>query len=164
MGLLDMLGQALNQGAQVDPKHIEGMAQQAPADVLGQVLGDTFRSPDTPDIGSLVAGMFGQSNGTQQAGMLNQIIATLGPAVAGALAGGALTKVLGGGQQVTPEQASQLSPEVVTQVVNEAQAREPGLADQLGQFYAQHSGLINALGGLAAMYAMNQMKNRLTNR
>jgi hypothetical protein len=52
----------------------------------------------------MVGQMFGNSNGQQQAGMLNQILATLGPAAASALAGGVLGRALApGSTQITPD-------------------------------------------------------------
>jgi hypothetical protein len=96
---------------------------------------------------------------------LNQLLSTLGPAAAAALAGGALSKIMSpGATQVTPEQAAKMSPEQVQAVVTHANDAHPGIADQLGGFYAQHSGLIKTLGGVAMLVAMTQMKDKLGNR
>jgi hypothetical protein len=108
----------------------------------------------------MVGKLFANSNGTQQAGLLNQIIGALGPAAAAGLAGGALGRVAGSSaQQVTPEQASKLSPEQVQEMVNQAHQANPGVADQLASFYAQHSGLIKTLGSAALVIAMAKMKD-----
>ena len=116
-------------------------------------------------MGDMVSQLFGQSNGQQQAGMLNQILASLGPAAAAALAGGALSRVMApGGQAISAEQASRLSPSEVRDVVTQAQQQSPGLADQLGRFYADHSGLIKVLGGAALLVAMTKMKDHATHR
>jgi hypothetical protein len=56
-----------------------------------------------------------------------------------------------------------LPPEVVRDVVNEAQAQKPELADQLGEFYAQHSGLIKTLGAGALLIALAKMKQGMEN-
>jgi len=163
MGLMDMLNQALGnqQGA---AQQFNQVAQNAPPDVLAKGLAEAFRSDKTPDIGSMVSQMFGQSNGTQQAGMLNQLLGTLGPGLMASLAGGTLGNVMKPGQtQITPSQASQLTPEQVQDVVNHANEVHPGgVADQLGQFYAQHRGLINTLGGVAATVAMMKMKDHVS--
>ena len=50
----------------------------------------------------------------------------------------------------------------VQDVVNHANDAHPGVADQLGQFYAQHRGLINTLGGIAATVAMMKMKDHMS--
>lgn len=162
MGLMDMLNQALG-GQQGGPQFSE-VAQEAPSDALSKGLSAAFASNQTPDIGSMVSQLFGQSNGTQQAGMLNQLLGTLGPGVMAGLAGGVLGNVMKPGQtQITPSQASQLSPQQVQDVVNHADDVHPGgVADQLGQFYAQHRSLINTLGGVAATVAMMKMKDHMS--
>jgi len=163
MGLLDTLTQALSnpQGA----PQLGHVAQGAPDDVVAKGLSAAFASDQTPDIGSMVSQLFGQSNGTQQAGMLNQLMNALGPGVMAGLGGGALGSVMRPGQtQITPAQASQLTPQQVQDVVNHANDVHPGVADQLGQFYAQHRGLINTLGGIAATIAMTKMKDHLSGR
>ncbi|MDE2369206.1 MAG: hypothetical protein KGN16_09550 [Burkholderiales bacterium] len=162
MGLMDMLNQALG-GGSPSAQHFDQVAQQVPGNVLAGGLAQAFRSDQTPAIGNMVGQLFGNSNGAQQAGMLNQIIAALGPAAAGGLAGGALGQVLGpGSTQVTPAQASQLTPQQVQDMVNQAHQANPGIADQLASFYAQHSGLIKTLGGAAMAIALAKMKDHLT--
>ena len=88
-----------------------------------------------------------------------QIIQALGPAAAGALAGGILQKVMKpGAQQVSESEVAQLSPAEVTQVVDAAQAQKPEISQQLSDFYAQHSGLLKALGSVALLAAAIKMK------
>jgi hypothetical protein len=166
MGLLDILNQVMASG-QANDKHIDQVTQDAPQDVLASGLAHTFRSDQTPDIGAMVGQLFGNSNGTQQAGVLNQIVAALGPAAASALAGGLLGKMMSGagaqgGGQISAAQASQLSPQQVNDIVADAHQKDPGIADALGDFYAQHSGLIKTLGGAALVVAMAKMKERMT--
>ena len=162
MGIMDMLNQAL--GGQQGAPQFSDVAQEAPSDALAKGLSAAFASNQTPDIGSMVSQLFRQSNGMQQAGMLNQLLGTLGPGVMAGLAGGVLGNVMKPGQtQITPSQASQLSPQQVQDVVNHADDVHPGgVADQLGQFYAQHRSLINTLGGIAATVAMTKMKDHLS--
>ena len=159
MGLLDLLQQALGGNAE---KHFDAVAQQAPPDQLGAGLAEAMRSKEPPPFGNMVSQMFGQSSPTQQAGVLNQILAALGPAAATALASGALGRVLAPGQsQLTPEQAAQVSPDQVSEIATQAEQAQPGVVDQVSQFYAQHSGLIKVLGGAALAIAMAKMKNNL---
>ena len=162
MGLMDMLNQAL--GGQQGAPQFSDVAQEAPSDALAKGLSAAFASNQTPDIGSMVSQLFRQSNGMQQAGMLNQLLGTLGPGVMAGLAGGVLGNVMKPGQtQIMPSQASQLSPQQVQDVVNHADDVHPsGVADQLGQFYAQHRSLINTLGGVAATVAMMKMKDHMS--
>lgn len=164
MSLLDTLSQMVA-GGNVSDRHFDQVAQQMPPDVLGPAISGVFNSNDTPPIGQLVGQLFGNSSGQQQSGMLNQLLATLGPTVAAALAGGALGRVMSpGATQVTPEQAAQLTREQVQAVVTDANETSPGIADRLGSFYAQHSGLIKTLGGAAMLIAMTKMKDHLAQR
>ena len=127
-------------------------------------LAATMRSNDTPPFAEMVSKMFGQSTPGQQAGLLNQILTALGPVAATALAGGALGKILPVGQsQVTPEQAAKLSPEQVSAIAGEAERTQPGVVDQVSQFYAEHSSLIKVLGGAALAVALAKMKNNMDN-
>ena len=87
MGLMDLLQQALSGNAET---HFDQVAQQAPPEQLGAGLAAAMRSDQTPPFGHMVSQMFGQSSPAQQAGVLNQILAALGPAAATALAGCAL--------------------------------------------------------------------------
>lgn len=161
MGLLDILTQAIG-GANAE-QHFGQVANNAPDDVLAKGLSAAFGSDQTPAIGNMAAQLFGQSNGMQQAGMLNQLMRALGPTVMAGLAGGVLGKIMKPGQaQLSPDQASQLSPQQVQDVVNHANEVHPGVADQLGEFYAQHKGLVNILGGIAATIAMTKMKDHLS--
>ena len=161
MGLLDVLTQLAGAG-NVSEQHFDQVAQNAPPDVLAAGLAGAFRSDQTPAIGQMVGQLFGNSSGSQQAGMLNQILATLGPAAAASLAGGVLGGVMSpGASQITPDQAARLSPEQVQAVVEHAHQTNPGIADELAGFYAQHSGLIKTLGGAALAIALAKMKDHV---
>lgn len=163
MGLMDMLNQVIGSGGNtVSDQNFDQVAQNVPSDVLAKGLAGAFRSDETPSVGEMVGNLFGNSNGQQQAGMLNRILAALGPATAASLGGGVLGRVMSpGSSQITPDQASQLSPQEVQEVVENAQQTNPGIADELASFYAQHSGLIKTLGGAALVVAMAKMKDHL---
>ena len=143
-------------------QHFDRVAQQASPDQLGQGITAALRSDQTPPFGQMVGQMFGQANGQQQAGMLNQIIGALGPAALSTIAGGALGNLLGPGQQsITPQQASQLSPQQVQQIATHAEQQQPGIVDQMGRFYADHPTLVKTLGGAALAIAMAKMKDSM---
>jgi hypothetical protein len=101
--------------------------------------------------------LFSQSNGQQQAGILNQLLGSLGPAAAGAGALGGLSSLLGGGSQVTPQQAQRVPPETVQQLAEQAQRNNPSIIDQAGSFYAQHPTLVKALGAGSLALIMSHM-------
>jgi hypothetical protein len=121
-----------------------------------------FHSDQTPAFGQLAGQFFGKANPSQQASMLNQMLSGMGPGVLSSLLGGAggaaLAGVLGkngnANNAITPEQASQLTPDQVQQIANHAQQNNPGIVEHMSDFYAQHSGLIKTLGGAALAVAL----------
>jgi hypothetical protein len=97
MGLMDILQQyagRANAGAPPTDgspeKDFDQVAQQVPPDVLGHGVAHAFRSDQTPPFGDMVSQMFGNSNPQQRAGLLNQLMRSIGPAVLARVAGGAL--------------------------------------------------------------------------
>src|SRR6476469_2093122 len=114
--------------------HFDQGAQHASPEVMGQGISDALRSDQTPPLGQMVSSIFSNANPQQQAGMLNQILGSLGPGVLSSLSG-----ALGGARpQVTPEQASQISPQQVQDLANHAEKTSPDIFDKLGSFYAEH--------------------------
>ena len=157
MGLMDILQNALS--CNEPEKHFDQVAENASSEQLGAGIAGALRSDQTPPFGNMVGQLFGHSSSTQQAGLLNQILGALGPAAAASLGGGLLGKLLQPGQtQISPEQASQLSPAQVTEIATHAEQARPGVVDQIGNFYAQHSGLIKKLGGTALLVTMAKIK------
>lgn len=157
MGLMDILQNAL--GGNEPEKHFDQVTQNASKEQLGAGFAGALRSDQTPPFGNMVGDLFGHSSSTQQAGLLNQILGSLGPAAIATMGGGLLGKILQPGQtQVSPEQAAQLSPAQVTEIANQAEQARPSVVDQVGSFYAQHSGLIKLLGGTALLVTMAKIK------
>lgn len=163
MGLLDIFQQLTAGGGANADQHFDQVVPHATADQLSQGLAAAFRSDQTPAFGQMVGQIFGQSNGPQQAGMVNTLIKSLGPAVLASLAGGALAKMLpAGASQLTPQQASQLSPQQVQEIAAHAEQQQPGVIDQMSRFYADHPTLVKAIGGAALAIALAKMKDGLT--
>ena len=160
MGLMDILQSALQGNAET---HFDEVAKNASRDELGSGLAGAMRSDETPPFGEMVGQLFGHSSSTQQAGVLNQILASLGPTALSGVAGGVLGRMLAPGQsQLTPDQASQLSPAEVSELAAHAEKAQPGVIDQVSQFYAEHAGLIKLLGGAALAVTMAKMKENAT--
>ena len=163
MGLMDILQQFTGGAGSNPADHFDQVAAQASPAELGRGLAAAMRSDQTPPFGSMVGQLFGQSSPTQQAGLLNQILAGVGPAALSGLGGGVLGRMLGGGgggtPQVTPEQASQLTPAQVSEIAAHAEQTHPGIVDQVGSFYAEHSGLIKTLGGAVLLATLSKMKD-----
>ena len=169
MGLLDSLKDVLsqygNKSAQNNAQageHFDQVAQAAPPNLIAEGLSAVFHSDQTPAFGNLVGNLFSQSNGEQKAGMLNQLLASVGPSALTQLAGGgALAGLLGGGaKQITPEQAQNVSPELVQQIAVHAEKADPSIIDKASAFYAQHPTLIKTLGGAALSIALAKVAER----
>jgi hypothetical protein len=134
-------------------------AQAAPVGALADGLSAAFRSDQTPEFGQMIAGLFGQSNGQQRAGILNTLISTLGPTIAAQLFArkglSGLAGLLGSGQtDITPEQAEQVSPEAVQDIANHAEKQDPSIIDMASNFYAEHPTLVKSLGSAALAIAL----------
>ena len=152
------------------PDHFDKVAQSASPGLLSQGLSAMFHSDQTP-FGQMAGQLFGQANPNQQAGMLNQILAGMGPGVLASLVNGAqgsgLGAILGQWTQggtapaaITPDQASKLTPEQVQVIASHAEQHNPGIVDQMSNFYAQHTGLIKTLGGAALTIALAKMAEK----
>lgn len=147
------------------------VARQVPAGALGGGIADTFRSDKTPDFGQMAASLFGGSNGQQQAGLLGQLLKSVGPAVLSSVAGGAFGRLLQGrgsasdgtaaAGDLTETEASQISPAQVREIATEAQKQDPGVLDRVGAYYAQHPEVLKVLGGAALAIALGQVANRM---
>jgi hypothetical protein len=168
MSLLDQLGNVLKQytgnatpNAADATQHFDQVAQAAPPNVLAEGISAVFKSDQTPAFGSMVSSLFSQSNGDQKAGMLNQLLASVGPGTLAQLAGGgALASLLGGATQVTPQQAQNISPELVQQLAAHAETADPSIVDKASAFYAQHTTLVKTLGGAALSIAIAKVAER----
>ena len=174
MSLLDILQQYAGgrapEGADVRA-HFDQVAQQTPPQVLGNGIAEAFRSDATPPMGQMVGDLFGRSDPQQRAGALQQIIQAIGPAALGSIASGGLGRILGslgvggggGGAAaptVTPQQAQQVSPQDVSVAVEQAEKKDPSLADRLGAFYAQHPDLVKGLGATALAIALGRLHSQ----
>jgi hypothetical protein len=169
MTLLDQLSNVLKQYTGGSPQnvanateHFDQVAQAAPQSVIAEGLSAVFRSDQTPAFGNLVGSLFSQSNGDQKAGILNQLIASVGPGNLAQLAGGGmLASLLGGGaKEITPQQAQNISPELVQQIATHAEKADPSIVDKASAFYAQHTTLVKTLGGAALSIALAKVAER----
>jgi hypothetical protein len=170
MSLLDSVKDVLNQYTSGSKQnntadasaHFDQVAQAADHNTIAEGLAAVFHSEQTPAFGNLVSNLFSQSNGDQKAGMLNQLLASVGPGALSQLAGGgALASLLGGGaKQITPDQAQNVSPELVQQLAVHAEKNDPSIVDKASSFYAQHPTLIKTLGGAALSIALAKVAER----
>jgi hypothetical protein len=167
MGLLDSVKDLLTQysGGSANTAnaaaHFDQVVQSGDHNAIADGLSAVFRSEQTPAFANLVGNMFSQSNSDQKAGMLNQLIASVGPSVLTQLAGGgALAGLLGGANKLTADQAQSVSPELVQQMAMHAEKNDPSIIDKASAFYAQHPALIKTLGGAALSIALAKVAER----
>jgi hypothetical protein len=142
--------------------HFDEVAQAAPPSVLAEGLTAAFNSDKTPAFGQMLSTLFNNSTGDQKAGIVNQLLSSVSPgALTQLLSSVGLAGLLGSGsKQLTPEQAQQLSPEVVQQVATHAQNANPSVVESVSNFYAQHTALVKTLGGAALTIALAKVAER----
>jgi hypothetical protein len=166
MSLMDMLKQYVGGSGPANEAdvhlHFDQVAQSVPQSAMADALSHAFRSDQTPAFGQMIGSMFSQSNGEQKAGVLNQLISTVGPGALASVAGGGLLSSLlsGGARQLTPEQAQSISPETVQQLASHAEGADPSIVDRASAFYAQHPTLVKTLGAGVLSVAMSKLAQR----
>lgn len=160
-----LLGQYKGASASAPPPNVAAdfakVAEKTPPSAISSGLAEAFRSESTPEFGDMISRLFAQSDSTQRAGILNQLIAAAGPALSsgGALAG--LSGLLSGtGSTVAPEQAQQVSADAVRQLADAAHKRDPSVIDKASEFYAQHPTLVKGLGAGALALIMSHLSQR----
>ncbi|HKX01085.1 MAG TPA: hypothetical protein VJX71_01190 [Methylomirabilota bacterium] len=167
MGLLDDLSDLAKQfaagktaAADVHSAY-DQVSRAVPQSSLVEGLTHAFNSDQTPPFAEMLSNLFSQSSPDQKAGLLNQIVATLGPnIVSQILAGtggmGGLASVLSGGS-VTPAQAQQISPEQVQVLAQNAEKKDPSIVNAAAGFYAQHPTLVKAIGAGALALLLSKI-------
>jgi len=168
MGLSNLLGilsQYRDAAASAPPASVDAdysqVAATAPQSHLASGLAEAFRSDDTPPFGQMLSTLFSNSSGQQRAGILNQLLASVGPSL---LASGGLSSLAGllrgGTPSVTPEQANRVSPDDVEQLAEHAEKQNPSIVDQASRFYAQHPTLVKALGAGTLALIMSHLSRK----
>ena len=151
------------EGAATAPADTHGDFQRvvntAPPEVVANGISQAFRSDQTPPFPEMLGRLFSQSDPNQRAGLLNRLLGSLGPSLSGLSGLGGLPGLLGGGQ-VTPEQASQVTPQQVQDIAAHAERQNPSIVDQVSGFYAQHPAVMKAVGGLALSIALQHIMKR----
>jgi len=150
-----------NQQAGMLNQLLAGLSPAAIASILGSLQGSAA-SAQAPGAGGL-------------GGMLGSVLGSLGGGETGAGAGagglgglGAILNQLGLGgaaaagaaPTVTPDQASQVTPDQIKEIANKAEQHNPGIVDMLSSFYVQHPDLVKSLGAAALAMAMGHMAKK----
>jgi hypothetical protein len=165
MAWMNAIGGILEKYTNADPsqasqdvhQHFDAVAQAAPQSSIAQGLAAAFNSDQTPAFGQMVGNLFNQSNPEQKAGVLSQLLASAGPGVTALLASKGLSGLVNSSGQVSPQAASQISPDTVAEVASHAQSQNPSVVDTVSGFYAQHPTLVKSLGAAALSIAMAKM-------
>jgi hypothetical protein len=170
MSLLDSIGgliqqYAANNGAAPAgdvADHYSQVTQAAPQSSVIAGLTEALGSGGAGGFAQMAGQLFSNSGGTQQASMLNSLLATAGPAVlsefAGTNAGSILSSLIGSGQtQVTPEQASAIPPSEVTALAQHVHNAAPGVVGEISQIYAEHPQIVQTLGAAAMAMALRKI-------
>lgn len=155
-------------GSATDPAKAEQdfsqVAQHASTGSVAQGVTEALRSDQTPPFAQLVGQLFGRSDPTQRAGVLNELLANVSPAMLTSLAGSIGNFLNQGSQpQITPQQAEQITPAQVEEIAATAEQHNPGIVDKLGLFYADHPALVKALGGVALAIVMGKIADARAN-
>jgi len=159
MSLMDILSPYANRPTSTEDDFDE-VAKQLPPDVLGDGIAQAFRSDKTPAFGEMVSRMFSGSNPSMQAGLLNQLIAAVGPAIVGKLSSVLGNRDTGGQAPISEADAQRLSPDQVSDLAEQAQKTDPGVMDLIGNFYAKNPEIVKVLGGAALAIALGRIANR----
>jgi hypothetical protein len=136
------------------------VAAHTSPEVVGEGLAEVFRSDQTPPFGQMVGQLFGHADPQQRAGMLNQLVNSVGPELLESI-GGIRQGEAGPAATITPEQAAQLTPEQVQQLAHHAEQQNPSIIDRMSRFYADHPGLVKTIGGAALSVAMAKIAERI---
>ena len=167
MGLLDILKQYADPAAAQTGDvagHFDEAARQSSPSALGNSVAAAFRSDATPPFGQMIGDLFAKSDPNQRAGILNQIVQSVGTGGLASIAGGVLGRVLGPAAtngaappQITPEQASQITPADAGALAAHAEKQDSSIVDMAASFYAQHPTLVKSLGASALAIALGHL-------
>lgn len=184
MDWMKQVGDILDRYGDADPTRpprsvdtdFERFAQQAPPEAISEGLSAAFRSDQTPEFAQMASQLFGRASGSQRAGMLNALLAVVGPMVLqqilarrqrgaspapqpGGGLGGILGNILRGDAppRVSPEAAEQVSPQEVEEIAREAEKKDPSVIDRISEVYSRQPELLKVLGSVALGIALGKM-------
>lgn len=171
MSLMDILQSYATRPTSTEADFDEVAPQLSP-EVLGDGIAHAFRSEQTPAFGDMVQRLFGASDPSQRAGLLNQLVRTVGPALLAKVAGGIFGGKFGGGGTrpagadattgFDAAEADRVTPEQVREIAEQAEKSDPGVLDQIGNFYGKHPEVVKMLGGAALAIALGRIAQRGT--
>ena len=164
MGMMDILGRYAEGRPSIrssDVEHdFEEIVHEAGPGTLEEGIAEAFRSDETPPFEDMVAQLFERSDAQTRAGLLDNLLAGLGPNALVALGGGALSDVLRrylAGARVAPERAAVVDSGQVREAARLARRQSPGVLERVSRFYARHPDQIRNLDKVAMGIALSRM-------
>ena len=168
MSLMEILGRYSGERRRALP-HFEVehdfekvVAETAP-DALQDGIAEAFRSDETPAFEEMVAQLFENSEPRIRAGLLDNLLAGLGPNALGAATGGGLADVWRryvAGARVAPDRAARVDSTEVQEVARQARKQNPGVLERVSRFYARHPEVVRTLGNVAMGVALSRIARR----
>ncbi len=166
MGLLDVLSHYQQQPNR-PPPHVQDdfdlVAREAQPEDIELGLEEAFNSDDTPPAEEMIGQLYEKSDDDTRAGLLNEIMGSLGNgAAAGTLGGGLLGGLLNGqrNRRISPQEAHKISPLEVQAAAAQGAHKNPSLIQAASRFYARHPALVQTLGQAALAILMRGMARR----
>ena len=167
MAMQDILGRYADARRAPPPPEIahdfDAVAHEAAPDALQDGIAEAFRSDATPPFENMVAQLFEHSEPRVRAGLLDNLLAGLGPAALGGTSRGGLADVwrrYAAGARVAPERAANVDPLEVQEVARQARLQNPGVLERVSRFYARHPELVRTLGNVAMGIALSKIARR----
>jgi hypothetical protein len=136
------------------------VARAAPSSAVADGLAAAFRSDHTPEFGDMLSQLFGQSPPDQRARILNDLIASVGPQVAGAILGRFQGSAAPPAGPVDEGTAARVPPAAVSEIAAAAEKKDPSIIERISQAYARQPQLVKTLGKVALTVALAQIASR----
>ena len=172
MGLLDVLAQYQQRPSQPPPHVLDDFDQVASSvspDDLAPGLEDAFNDDDTPPFEQMVGQLYERSDDDTRAGLLNEIINSLGggQALATGAAGGLFGGILGdlirrrqGREAISARDMHNVPASEVERAAAQVRRSNPSIVETVSRFYARHPRLVQGLGQAAISILMSGMARR----
>ena len=167
MGLLDVLNQYQQPPYRPPPEifdDFDQVAREADPDDIGYGLEEAFNSDETPPAEEMIGQLYDRSDDDTRAGLLNEILGSLGGGALGAAGGGALGGLLRrmgtDNRRISPQEARDIAPRDIELAAAQAAKQNPNLLQKVSRFYARHPQLVQTLGQAALGVLMSGMARR----
>jgi hypothetical protein len=163
MGLHDVLGnyrQFQDRAAPLVYEDFDRVAREADADEIGVGLADALKSEATPPAEQMVGHLYERSDPATRAGLLNEILGSIGTGTVAGGALGALLRRLGPRQGISPQDVRDIPARDVEAATAEAARRNPSVIETIGRYYSRHPQLVQTLGQAALSILMAGIARR----